>query len=124
MGQQQLLIILLTVIIVGVAIALAITYFKSHQQEVEIDEVINEMNHIDARAQEWYRKPTEFGGGSGSFAEFTLQSISQPDSTDLAKFKIISRYPASLGIQAVGKSNFTVDVVVYPDSIGSYQVTK
>ncbi|MGC8595613.1 MAG: hypothetical protein ACP5US_05070 [Candidatus Kryptoniota bacterium] len=124
MGQQQLLIILLTVIIVGVAVALAITYFKSHQQEVEIDEVINEMNHIAATAQEWYRKPTEFGGGSGSFSEFTLQTISQPDSTELAKFKITSQSANTFSLQAVGRSNFTIDVIVYPDSIGPYLVTK
>lgn len=124
MGQQQLLIIVLTVIIVGVAIALAVTYFKSHQQEVEIDEVINEMNHIAATAQEWYRKPAEFGGGSGSFSEFTLQSISQPDSTELARYKVTSATTSTLSLQAEGRSNFTISVVVYPDSIGQYSVIR
>ena len=45
MGTQQLLLLVL------VAIALSITYFKSNQKETEINEVIDVLNHIGATAQ-------------------------------------------------------------------------
>lgn len=124
MGTQQLLLLVLVAIIVGAAIALAVTYFISNQQETEIDEVINELNHISVTAQGWYRKPLEMGGGNGSFTGFTLATISQPDSTDLAKYSVASALDNSLSLHAVGYSNFTVDVTVTPSSIGAFTVVR
>ncbi len=124
MGTQQLLLLVLVAIIVGAAIALAVTYFISNQQETEINEVINELNHISVTAQGWYRKPLELGGGSGSFTGFTLAIISQPDSTDLAKYSVVSAEGNSLSLHAVGYSNFTIDVVVTPSSIGAFTVVR
>ncbi|HEY9164985.1 MAG TPA: hypothetical protein VIS48_02360 [Candidatus Kryptonia bacterium] len=124
MGTQQLLFLILVAIIVAVAISLAIIYFKSNQQETEINEVINELNHVSVTAQGWYRKPTQMGGGNGSFDGFTFMSISQPDSTDLAKYQIVSTGGNLLKLEAVGHLNFSLSVSVYPDSIGSYGVVR
>lgn len=124
MGTQQLLLLVLVAIIVGVAVVLAITYFRSNQQETEVNEVINELNHISATAQAWYRKPLELGGGNGSFATFNFAVISQPDSTDLARYYVISTTNDLISLEAVGYSNFTVDVKVTPDSIGAYTVLR
>lgn len=124
MGTQQLLLIVLVAIVVAVAISLAVVYFKSHQQETEINEVINEMNHISATAQGWYRKPVQMAGGAGSFTGFTLETISEPDSTDLASYQVVSASGQLLQLKAVGNLNFIVTVNVYPDSIGAYKVVR
>ncbi len=124
MGTQQLLLLVLVAIVVGVAVALAITYFRSNQQDTEISEVINELNHISVTAQGWYRKPPELAGGNGSFVGFTLKTISQPDSTDLAKYYVMSATDDLLSLEAVGYSNFTIDVRVTPDSVGAYSVLR
>ena len=124
MGTQQLLLLVLVAIIVGVAIALAITYFRSYQQDTEINEVINELNHISVTAQGWYRTPSSLGGGDGSFSGFTLSSISQPDSTDLAKYYVITASGDQLSLEAIGVSQFTIDVNVTPDAIGAYNVVR
>ncbi|MCL4510946.1 MAG: hypothetical protein M1470_07750 [Bacteroidetes bacterium] len=124
MGTQQLLLFVLVAIIVAVAIALAVVYFKSNQQDTDINEVINELNHIAATAQGWYRKPPTMGGGNRSFTGFTLATISQPDSTDLAKYQVVSANSGLLQLQAIGYLNFTVAVNVYPDSIGSFSVVR
>jgi len=120
-----MLLLVLVAIVVGIAITLAIVYFRSNQQETEINEVINELNHIAVTAQGWYRKPAQMGGGgNSSFVGFTLRTISQPDSTDLAKYEVTSATNSEMSLLATGYINFTVSVSVYPDSIGSFNVVK
>ena len=124
MGTQQLLLFIVVAIIVAVAISIGIIYFKSNQQETDINEVINEMNHISVTAQGWYRKPIQMGGGNGSFTGFTFSAISEPDSTDLARYQVLSANGNLLQLEASGYLNFTIDVNVYSDSIGSYSVVR
>ncbi len=124
MGTQQLLLIVLVAIIVAVAISVAVVYFKSQQQETDINEVINEMNHIAATAQGWYRKPRSMTGGGGSFTGFTFHSIAEPDSNELAKYSVVSAADKLLKLQAVGFRSFTISLNVYPDSIGTYRILR
>lgn len=72
MGQQQLLLIVLGVIIVGIAIAVGITMFKSNAQSSNRDQVINDLNNLSAKAQQYYRKPVSMAGGGQTFAGFWL----------------------------------------------------
>ena len=67
MGQQQLLLIILSVIIVGVAITLGITLFMTNAVEQKRNEVINECSILASEAQLYYRKPVALGGGGKSF---------------------------------------------------------
>jgi hypothetical protein len=67
MGQQQLLLIILSVIIVGVAITLGITLFTTNAVEQKRNEVINECAILASEAQLYYRKPIALGGGGKSF---------------------------------------------------------
>ncbi len=67
MGQQQLLLIVLGVILVGVAVVLGIQYFSVGAEEGAKDELVAHSLTIGANAQEWYKKPVEMGGGGGSW---------------------------------------------------------
>ena len=124
MGTQQVVLIVLVAIMVAIASSLAIVYFKSQQQETEMNEVINEMNHTAATAQGWYRKPAAYSGGDRSFAGFTFKSIGEPDSDDVARYEVVSASGQLLQLKATGRENFTVAVDVYPDSISSYSVLR
>ncbi len=75
MGQQQLLLIVLGVIIVGIAIAVGISMFKSNAQSSNRDQVINDLNNLAAKAQQYYRKPTAMGGGGQDFNGFKLAPV-------------------------------------------------
>ena len=75
MGQQQLLLIVLGVIIVGIAIAVGISMFKSNAQSSNRDQVINDLNNLAAKAQQYYRKPTAMAGGGQSFTGFGLAPV-------------------------------------------------
>jgi len=67
MGQQQLLLIVLGVIIVGVAVVVGIAIYNANAKAAEID---NLTSIALARANlvfEYYKKPVQYGGGGGTF---------------------------------------------------------
>ncbi len=75
MGQQQLLLLVLSAIIVGVSIVIGINMFTSGAAQANEDAVVQDCMMIAARAQEWYRKPGEMGGGNRSFANIDLTKL-------------------------------------------------
>jgi hypothetical protein len=70
MGQQQLLLIVLGVIVVGIAIAAGMGLFSSNKETSIKDELVNQNLAIGAAAQQYYSKPTSMGGGNQSFLNF------------------------------------------------------
>ncbi len=68
MGQQQLLLIILGVIVVGIAVAVGITMFQDNAVSANRDAVVNDLVNLAARAQQYYRRPTSLGGGQNSFS--------------------------------------------------------
>ncbi len=71
MGQQQLLLIILGVIIVGIAVAVGITMFQDNALSANKDAVTNDLVNLAAKAQQFYRKPNALGGGGNSFVGIT-----------------------------------------------------
>ena len=74
MGQQQLLLIILGVIVVGIAVAVGITMFNDSAVSANRDAVTNDLMNFASRAQQYYRRPTALGGGGGSFANLSAGS--------------------------------------------------
>jgi hypothetical protein len=75
MGQQQLLLIVLGVIIVGIAIVAGIAMFNAGAEESAKDELVSQCVVIGANAQQFYRKPTQMGGGGNTFNTGGLNAI-------------------------------------------------
>ncbi len=72
MGQQQLLLIVLGVIIAGIAVVVGINLFSSSAAESNRTAVISDLHHIAHLAQSYYKRPVSYGGGSGSFTGFVI----------------------------------------------------
>lgn len=72
MGQQQLLLIILGVIIVATAIAVGLWLFQTGAETATRDAIINDITHIVGNAFVYYSRPLEMGGGSGSFSGYAL----------------------------------------------------
>ncbi len=68
MGQQQLLLIILGVIIVAIAVAVGIAMFQDNSVSTNRDAISNDLMHLAAKAKHYYKRPTSMGGGSYSFA--------------------------------------------------------
>ena len=71
MGQQQLLLIILGVIVVGIAVAVGITMFTDNAVSANKDAVTNDLVNLASRAQQYYRRPLALGGGQGAFTGLT-----------------------------------------------------
>lgn len=66
MGQQQLLLLVLSIVIVGVAVAVGIDAFLKNRRQAEADILVYNLVRLASTAQEWKLKPTAFGGGNGA----------------------------------------------------------
>ncbi len=67
MGQQQLLLIILVTIIIGVATVVAINTMGETTLSANLDSVRQDMAVLATSAQAYYHKPVMLGGGGKSF---------------------------------------------------------
>ena len=72
MGQQQLLLIILGVIIVGIAIAVGLSLFSAQSIESNRDAIIADLSNISAHAYQYYIRPTSMAGGGGKFDNYKI----------------------------------------------------
>ncbi len=100
MGQQQLLLIVLGVIIVGIAIVVGINLFNASAVQANRDGVVADLTNLSASAQQYYKKPTALGGGGLSFVGYTIPDglSSNPNGT----FAIASAAAGQLVINGTG----------------------
>lgn len=71
MGQQQLMLIILGVIVVGIAVSVVITMFQDNAVSSNRDAVTNDLVNFASRAQQFFRRPVMLGGGQGKFDNLT-----------------------------------------------------
>ncbi len=74
MGQQQLLLIVLGVIVVGIAVVVGINLFNANAEEANKDGIVSDATNLGAMAQQYYKKPTSMGGGGNSFVNWSIPS--------------------------------------------------
>ncbi len=74
MGQQQILLIVLGVIIVGIAVILGIVIFRQSSVDGKRDLLINEGMTVASNAKEYFYKPFGYGGGGNSFTGWQIPS--------------------------------------------------
>jgi len=79
MGQQQLLLIILGVIIVGIAIAVGISQFGAHSTQANKDGVTSSLVNISANAYQFKIRPTTMGGGGNAYTGYTIPQKMQSD---------------------------------------------
>ena len=72
MGQQQLLLIVLGVIIVGIAVVVGINVFTASSIEANKSALVADLQTIGSMAQQYYRKPTAMGGGGNTFTGWAV----------------------------------------------------
>ena len=90
MGQQQLLLIILGVIIVGIAIAVGLSLFAANSVQANRDAIINDISNLGANAYQYRIRPASMAGGGGSYLGY------------LIPFKMSSNDNAVYSISAAG----------------------
>ena len=107
MGQQQLLLIILGVIIVGIAVAVGITMFRDNALSANKDAVINDVAQLAAKAQEFYHKPASLGGGGNSYVGLDSIGVlvsSEYSNNDNGRYFLIPFSPTQIGIAGFCKT--------------------
>ena len=72
MGQQQMMLIVLGVIIVGIGIAVGISQFGSDSISANRDALINDLNNLGINAYQFKILPRSMGGGSGAYTSYNI----------------------------------------------------
>jgi len=127
MGQQQLLLIVLSVIIVGIAVVVGINMFGASAASANLEAVTGDLLNLAARAQQYYVKPAGMGGGGNSFSGIAIADLTPKATNENGTYSISTAgNGTSVGITGVGVqdgdgdgTNCTVIVTVFPDSIAT-----
>ena len=100
MGQQQLLLIVLGVIIVGIAVVVGINLFNANAEEAAKDGVVSDCTNLGAMAQQHYKKPGSMGGGANTFDGSGTNGVTWAIPVNLVKYSERT-YTATVGAQQV-----------------------
>lgn len=123
MGQQQLLLIVLGVIIVGIAVVVGINVFTASSSQANRDAVISDMTNLAAMAQQYYRKPGALGGGGNTFTGWSiptnLQSTANGSYSETVSAQSVSIDGVGNEVGQDGSDSVRVTMVVGPNAITS-----
>ena len=100
MGQQQLHLIVLGIILVGIAIVIGLGNFQSKAVQSNRDAVIMDLNHLASFAQAYFKKAKTYGGGDHSFAGYDIPT--QLKRNDNGTYNVISTQPRKVTIEGIG----------------------
>jgi hypothetical protein len=80
MGQQQLLLVVLGLILISISVVLGYALFLDNSSSSNRDHVINDLQSFAGRAHSYYRKTRLMGGGGTSFTGITVTHLSNKSS--------------------------------------------
>ena len=120
MGQQQLLLIILGVIIVGIAIAVGLSLFSAQSIQSNKDAIINDLNNLAAYAYQYKIRPTSMAGGGNSYANITMPAALASNANATYAF---SSAGATVTITGTSIPNTPLNVVAVVDANGNCVTT-
>jgi hypothetical protein len=119
LGQQQLLLIVLGLVVIAIAVAIGMSLFRAHAISSKRDILTNETIDMAAQAISYYKRAREFGGGGKSFIGWQIPS--QVQNTINGSYIISDVYSdhvvlIATGTEVVtGNDSIQVKTTVYPD---------
>ena len=121
MGQQQLLLIILGVIIVGIAIAVGISQFGAHSTQANKDGVTSSLVNVAANAYQFRIRPTTMGGGGGDYTNYAIPSqMASADNGTYTKGAVDRTHIVLTGTSSI---NGTWTATCTTDSLGKTTLT-
>lgn len=119
MGQQQLLLLILAAVIVGLAILIGLELFSQNALMTTRDTVRHAVLEAAVRSQAWYRFPLRNGGGGMSFMDFDLAKINFRSPTIRGEFSVTNVAPIGYRLTGAveGDTTWAVIIDVRADSI-------
>ncbi len=103
MGQTQLFLVVLGMMLIGIAIYVGVSMFSANTMEDSRNAIIVDLQNFAARANVYYWKPATQGGGGKSFANITMSHVYPMDENANARYHIESAQDDQCVISGVGK---------------------
>lgn len=127
MGQQQMLLIILGVIIVGIALVVGIDMFGASAAMANLEAVSNDLLHLAALSQQYFVKSVQMGGGGYSFTNLTnISQLLAKATNDNGTYSVLSQADDNVTLQGVGVLDgdddgtlITVQIKVFADSLAT-----
>jgi hypothetical protein len=104
MGQAQLLLVILGVIIVGVAIFIGVQMFQHNAVDDNRNAVMTDLNNFASRALAYYGKPAVQGGGNKSFDGVTISKMFHMDDNVNGRYYVESAQGDNCVLIGVGRA--------------------
>ncbi len=128
MGSQQLLLIVVGVVLIGIMIAVGMSMFKDQTASQNRDSISNDLVHFAVQAQKYWRRPLVLGGGAYSYNGLTLSHIVKNATNANGVYQLIPDPVGASDSSVVlvgtgfntgqdGATPVKVQVTVWPDSI-------
>ena len=111
MGQQQLLLIVLGTIIVGVAVVVGINMFTTGAVNAERDALLQDVNNVASTAASYWRKPAALGGGARTFVGVADVTTFGADSSNANGVHLMSTVTATSFTLTSTGANEGVEIV-------------
>jgi len=121
MGQQQLLLLILGVIIVGIALAVGVQQFAAQSTQSNKDGVTSSVINVAANAYQYKLRPSTLGGGSRSYVGYTIPSKMRFD--DYGTYALTSAGATSAVITGTSKTNTAWVATCTSDDTGRTTLT-
>lgn len=118
MGQQQLLLVILVTIIVGIATVVAINTFGTAADQANIDAVNNDIATLASAAQGYYMRPGMLGGGGREFDDLTFDGLAFPSDEQDNSVPIARNENGIYLLDDIGGQAFTIEA--HPASCEGY----
>jgi type II secretory pathway pseudopilin PulG len=125
MGQQQLLLIVLGVIIVGIAVVVGINVFTASSFQANQDAVVADCTNLASMAQQYYRKPAALGGGGNTFTGWAIpaQLVTTGNGTYTAEIDAQEVIITGVGTETGDGGTVNVVMTVGPNAITDTDLT-
>ena len=111
MGQTQLLLVILGLLLIGVAIFVGVEMFTQRSVDDVRNAVMTDLNNYAARALAYYAKPATQGGGEKTFTGVSMSMIFPSSENVNGRYYIESAQDDNCTIVGVGKAISGLDSI-------------
>jgi hypothetical protein len=119
MGTNQMLLLILGAIVVGIAIAVAVTLFHDSAVNANRDALTNDLMDFASRSQQYYYRTVSNGGGGNSFTNITINMLTNNRFNLNGSYSILDVTPSQVilagrGLYLVNNDSVEVHCTVTP----------
>ncbi|MCF7919895.1 MAG: hypothetical protein K9N06_08275 [Candidatus Cloacimonetes bacterium] len=109
MGTSQIIMVILSVVLVGIAVAFAVVVFHSHSVNTSRQLLVTDLDFLASQAIRFWRTPESMGGASHNIdesdqeaLEFFLRWSGNTDATDSGIYTIKANADGTIEITGTG----------------------